>query len=157
MIDESDDNTKRRLQCPTAPKVLDLAEPRDARFVMAGLVSSGTTRGERPFVPRSALIASDLAGQVTGIGCPGSKSPSTKRQGTARGQCDVSADLTTRQGIPKNRRNFASRCPNHGRPSDCVSSRPLPTTTSGELRKLRFDAAKALARSAANAESEWRT
>jgi hypothetical protein len=69
------DDTKRRLQCPTAPKVLNLAEPRDARFVMASLVSSGTTRGEPPFVPRSALIASELAGQVTAIGCPGSKAP----------------------------------------------------------------------------------
>jgi hypothetical protein len=40
----SDDNTERRLQCPTAPKVLDLAEPRDAQFVVASLVSSGTWR-----------------------------------------------------------------------------------------------------------------
>jgi hypothetical protein len=64
----SDDNTKRRLQCPTAPKVIDLAEPRDAQFVMASLVSSGTTRGEPRFVPRSALIASELVGQVIAIG-----------------------------------------------------------------------------------------
>jgi hypothetical protein len=28
----SDDNTERRLQCPTAPKVFDLAEPRDAQY-----------------------------------------------------------------------------------------------------------------------------
>ena len=69
MIDEQrDDNGKRRLQCPTAPKVLDLAEPRDAQFVMASLVSSGTTRGEPRFVPTSALIASELAGQVIAIG-----------------------------------------------------------------------------------------
>jgi hypothetical protein len=64
----SDDNTKRRLQCPTAPKVIDLAEPRDAQFVMASLVSSGTTRGEPRFVPGSALIASELVGQVIAIG-----------------------------------------------------------------------------------------
>ena len=35
----------------------------DAQFVMASLVSSGTTRGEPPFVPRSASIAPDLAGR----------------------------------------------------------------------------------------------
>jgi hypothetical protein len=35
--------------------------------------------------------------------------------------------------------------------------KPLPTTTSGELRKAsHVDAAKAFARSAANAEDEWR-
>src|SRR6266481_5356502 len=103
----SDDNTKRRLQCPTAPKVLDVAEPRDAQSVMASLVSSGTTRGEPPFVPRSASIASELAGQVTTIGCPGSKSPQTRQQRTARGLYDVSADLTTRQAILKNSRDLA--------------------------------------------------
>jgi len=32
---------------PYAPIILDLAMPRDAQFVMASLVSSGTTRGER--------------------------------------------------------------------------------------------------------------
>jgi len=37
---------------------------------MASLVSSGTTRGEPPFVPRSASIASELAGRVTAISCP---------------------------------------------------------------------------------------
>ena len=35
------------------------------RSNVPSLVSSGTTRGELPFVPRSALIASELAGQVT--------------------------------------------------------------------------------------------
>jgi hypothetical protein len=62
-------------ECLTSPKALDLAEPRDAQFVMASLVSSGTTRGETRFVPRSASIASELAVRVTGIGCPGCKSP----------------------------------------------------------------------------------
>jgi hypothetical protein len=41
---------------------------------MAGLVSSGTTRGEPLFVPGSASFASGLAGQVTAIGWLGSKS-----------------------------------------------------------------------------------
>ena len=50
---------------PIAPIILDLAVPRDAHFVMASLVSSGTTRGEPRIVPRSASIASELAGKVT--------------------------------------------------------------------------------------------
>jgi hypothetical protein len=75
MIDHCDDNAKRRPPCPTAPKVLDLAEPRDAQFVTASLVSFGTTRDARPFVPRSASIASEFAGQVIAIGWVGSKSP----------------------------------------------------------------------------------
>src|ERR1700751_3905389 len=74
------DKAKRRRQCQTAPKVLNLVEPRDAQFVMASLVSSGTTRGEPHFVPRSASIASEHAGKVTAIGWAGSKSPSTSCQ-----------------------------------------------------------------------------
>lgn len=62
-------------QCATAPRVLDMAEPRDAQSVTANLVSSDTTRGEPRFVPRSASIASELAEKVTALGCPGSKSP----------------------------------------------------------------------------------
>lgn len=50
-----------------------LAEPGDAQFVMASLVSSGTTRGEPRFAPRSASIASELARRVIAIGWPGSK------------------------------------------------------------------------------------
>ncbi len=69
-----DDNTKRRLQCPIAPIILDLAEPRDAQFVMARVVSSGTTHGA-PFVPSSVSIASERAGQVTAVGYPGATSP----------------------------------------------------------------------------------
>ena|SRR5437867_1938465 len=105
----SEDSTKRRLQCPTAPKVLDLAVPRDAQFVMASLVSSGTTRGERRFVPRSASIASELAGIVTAIGWAGFKSPSTSCPRTARGLYD-GPDLTTRQGIFRDGTDFAPRC-----------------------------------------------
>jgi hypothetical protein len=52
-----------------------MAELRDAQFVMANLVWSGITRGEPPFVPRSASITSDLAGQATRIGFPGSALP----------------------------------------------------------------------------------
>lgn len=50
---------------------LDLAEPHDAQFVMESLDSSGTTRGEPLSVPRSASIASELAGLVIAIGYPG--------------------------------------------------------------------------------------
>src|SRR5258708_21826717 len=114
----SEDNTQRRLQCPTAPKVLDLAVPRDAQFVMASLVSSGTTRGEPRFVPRSASIASELAGKVTAIGWAGSNSPSTSCPRTARGLYDR-PDLTTRQAISGNGTDFAPRCPNHDGLSDC--------------------------------------
>jgi hypothetical protein len=60
---------------PNCSEILDLAKPRDVQSVLANLVSSGTTRGEPRFVPRSASIASELAGQLTAIGCPGSKSP----------------------------------------------------------------------------------
>jgi hypothetical protein len=65
-----------------------LAEPRDAQFVMASLVSSGTTRGEPRFAPRSASIASELARRVVAIGWPGSKSPSTSCRRTAQGLYD---------------------------------------------------------------------
>jgi hypothetical protein len=74
MIDEErGDNTSRRVQCLTAPKVLDLAAARDAPFVMANLVLSDTTRGELRFVPRGASTASETAKQVTGIGRSGLK------------------------------------------------------------------------------------
>jgi hypothetical protein len=62
-----------------------MAEARDARSVMAGLVSSGTTRGEPLYVPRSALLISEPAGQVTAIGWRGCKSPrpdAENREGT---------------------------------------------------------------------------
>jgi hypothetical protein len=61
---------------------------------MASLVSCGTTRGERPFVPGTASIASELAGQVTALGCLGCKSPETKRQKAARGFYDISAEAS---------------------------------------------------------------
>jgi hypothetical protein len=60
---------------PNCSESLGSAEPRGAQFVIGSLVSSGTTRGEPRFVPRSAWIASEFAGRATEIGCPGSKSP----------------------------------------------------------------------------------
>ena len=99
----------------------NLAEPRDAQFVMASLVSSGTTRGEPRFVPRSASIASELAGKVTAIGWAGSRSPSTSCQRTVRGLHDI-PDFTTRQAISRNGTDFAPRCPNHDGLGDCRSA-----------------------------------
>jgi hypothetical protein len=134
----SDDNTERRLQRPTAPKVLDLAEPRDAQFVVASLVSPGTTRGEPRFVPRSALIASELAGKLTAIGWAGSKSPSTCCHRTAR-RLNDGPDLTTRQGILETARTLIRAAKTMtdsaiaGQPKA-----PLPGTTSGQLSKLRM-------------------
>jgi hypothetical protein len=61
-------------KCPTAPRASDPAEPRDAQFVTASLVWSGTTRGETLFVPGNASIASEIAGQAIAIGCHGSNS-----------------------------------------------------------------------------------
>jgi hypothetical protein len=85
------ESTRRKAQCPTALRALDLAEPRDAQFVTASLVSSGTTRGEPPFAPRNALIGSELG--VIAIGWTGSKSLSTSCRrmaaGAAHGQSDA--------------------------------------------------------------------
>ena len=60
----SNDNTERRRKCPTVLKALDLAEARDAQFVIASLASSDTIRGEPLSVPRSVSIASELAEQA---------------------------------------------------------------------------------------------
>ena len=59
-------NCSERLGCGRATRCAVC----DGKF---GLVRYYSWR--TPFVPRSASIASELAGQVTGIGCPGSKSP----------------------------------------------------------------------------------
>ena len=77
---------------------------------MASLVSSGTTRGERPSVPESASIASELVGTVIAIGWVGSLSASYPT--TARGRYDIS-DLGTREAIFENSKDFAPRRPNH--------------------------------------------
>ena len=121
MTDERLDKTERRQQCHTTPEVSDIAAPRDARSVMASLVSSGTTRGELLSVLASASIASELAGQLTAIGCPGSGPPHSWCQRTARG-CHDARDLTKRQRISENSTDFAADCPNHDRPSDCGST-----------------------------------
>jgi hypothetical protein len=65
------------------------SKQRDAQSVMASLVSSGTTRGEARFVPRSASIASEFAAKVTATGWVGFKSPLTSCERTARGLMTV--------------------------------------------------------------------
>jgi hypothetical protein len=78
-------------------------------------------------VPGSASIASELAGQVIGVGCPGPKSPWGKRQRTA----------------------------DHDGPGDAGQLKALADDYQRRAEKAsHVDAAKALARSAANAEGE---
>ena len=113
------DRAKRRQQCPPAQKSLNLAKP-DAQSVMANLVSSGTTRGERPFALGSASIASEVGGTVTATGY-WLQSALTSGQRTARGLHEV-PDFTTRQRIFGNSPDFAPRCENYDRPSGCASA-----------------------------------
>jgi hypothetical protein len=106
---------------PTATEALDPGTPYDAQSVTANLASSGTTRGELPFVPRTASIALELAAKVIVIGWVGFKSRSTSCQITDRGLYDF-PDLTTRQGISANSLGVASRRPIQNRPSDSQSA-----------------------------------
>jgi hypothetical protein len=76
----------------------------------------------------------------------------------ARGLYEVSADLATRQGILKNSRDVASRCPYL---TDIAIAGQLKSLADDYERRAEkashVDAAKALARSTANAEGEWWT
>jgi hypothetical protein len=58
----------RRQQCVTTPNILGTARPHVARFATEGLASYGTTPGEPPSVPRSALTASRHARKATADG-----------------------------------------------------------------------------------------
>jgi hypothetical protein len=151
----SGDKARRRPQCPTALKVLDMAKPRGARFAMASLVSSDTTRGGPLCVPGRASIASKLAGKATAIGCPGFTLLWTLCQRIARGSYDV-PDLTARQEILENGADVAPRCSSHDRLCDCGSAQRLAEDYERRAQKAsQVDAAKALARSAADPQSEW--
>jgi hypothetical protein len=134
----------------------DMATPRDAQFVMPSLVSSGTTRGELPFVRGSVSIASELAEKVTAIGWAGSKLPSTNCQGIARGVYDV-PDLTTRQGYLETARTLLRAAHNM---TDRAVAGQLKALADDYQRRAEkaphVDAVKALARSAASAEREGR-
>src|SRR6266436_312947 len=107
------------------------------RSNVPSLVSSGTTRGELPFVPRSALIASELAGQVTQLAAlapnrlrPGAREP---REGSMTLQISQRGKeyLKTAQTLLRAAQTMTDERLR-------VSLRPLPTTTSAELRKLRM-------------------
>jgi hypothetical protein len=58
----------RRQQCVTTPNILGPAQPHVARFATESLASYGTTPGEPPSVPRSALTASRHARKATADG-----------------------------------------------------------------------------------------
>ena len=131
-----------------------MAEARDARSVMAGLASSGTTRGKPLFVPRSALLISEPAGQVTAIGWRGCKSPrpdAENREGTMTFQ------------ISRRGKEYLKTAQTLLRAAQTMTDRAI----AGQLKALaddyqrraekasHVDAAKAFARSAASAEREW--
>jgi hypothetical protein len=112
---------KGDLQCPTAPKVLDPAEPRDAQFVMASLVSSGTTRGDPPLfqeVRRSPQSSPGERPQLAGLAPnrlrPGDREP---REGTMTFQISQRG-----KEYLETARTLLRDCPNHDRPSDCGSA-----------------------------------
>src|SRR5436190_10165174 len=71
MIDDNSDRVEETT-CQVAQKAPEML--RGAQSVMASLVSFGTISGERPFVPKSASIASEPAKKMIGAGCPGSRS-----------------------------------------------------------------------------------
>jgi hypothetical protein len=136
---------------------LDLAEPRDAQFVMASLVSSGTTRGEPPFVPKSASIASELAGQVTAIAA---LAPNRLRPGVSEPREGPMTFQISQRG-----KEYLRTAQTLLRAAQTMTDRVI----AGQLKALaddyqrraekasHVDAAKAFARSAADAEDEWRT
>src|SRR5580692_11785045 len=130
-----------------------MAEARDVRSVMAGLVSSGTTRGEPLFVPRSALRISEPAGQVTAIGSRGCKSPkpdAENREGTMTFQISQRGReyLKTAQDLLS-----AAKTMTDSAIADQL--RALADDYQRRAEKVsQIDAAKALARAAANAEGE---
>lgn len=138
----------------TLVNMLRTVQPSVALSVMASLVSSDTTRGEPPFVPRNASIALELAGQVTAIGYPGSKLPYTRprepREGTMTFQLSHRGNeyLKTARTLLRAAKTM----------TDQAIADQLKALADDYQRRAekasRFDAAKASARSAANAESE---
>jgi hypothetical protein len=69
----------RRQECTTVPNIFVTAQPSVAQSVTEGLVSSGTTPGELPSVPRNAPIASRPAGRATADGCADFTPPDSGR------------------------------------------------------------------------------
>jgi hypothetical protein len=88
-------------------------------------------------------------------GCPGFTLLWTLCQRIARGSYDV-PDLTARQEILENGADVAPRCSSHDRLCDCGSAQRLAEDYERRAQKAsQVDAAKALARSAADPQSEW--
>jgi hypothetical protein len=123
--------------------------------VMAGLVLSGTTRGEPLFVQGNASIASELAGQATGIGCLGCNRPRQSDREPREGSM-------TFQQISRRGKVYLKTAETLLRAVQTMTDRAI----AGQLKALaddyqgraekasHVDAAKALARSAVNAEGE---
>jgi hypothetical protein len=71
MIDDYSDRLEETT-CQAAQKAPEML--RGAQSVMASSVSFGTISGERPFVPKSASIASEPGEKMIAAGCLGSRS-----------------------------------------------------------------------------------
>ena len=71
MINDNSDRLEGTT-CQVAQKAPEML--RGAQSVMASSVSFGTISGERPFVPKSASIASEPAEKMIAAGCLGSRS-----------------------------------------------------------------------------------
>jgi hypothetical protein len=77
---------------------------RAVQSVMASLVWFGTIGGERPCVPKNVSIGSKPAGEMTGVGFPGSRSRyplPDKWRGTASANMDqqILGDSRSRAGV----------------------------------------------------------
>jgi hypothetical protein len=143
---------------PTAPKVIDIAEPRNARSVTASLVSSGIFRGELLCVPGSASIVSELARQVTAIGCrPGSRPPCSR--------CKRTVEVVMTLEISRRGKEYLKTAQTLLRAAQTMTDGAV----TGQLKALaddyqrraekasHVDAAKELARSVSSTEGEWLT
>ena len=123
---------------------------------MAGLVSSGTTRGGLLLVPGSASIASELAGRWSELAAL-----APNRLGPSDGE--PREGFMTFEQISQRGKEYLITAETLLHAAQTMTDRAI----AGQLRALaddyqrraekasHVDAAKALARSAANAEGEW--
>ena len=134
-----------------------MAGPGDVRSVMASLVSFGTTRGEPRFVPRSASIASELAGKVTAIG---GLAPD-RLQPAAREPCEGFMTLQISRLSKQYLETAQTLLRAAGTMTDSAIADRLKALADDYQRRADkaslADAAKAFARSAASADREWLT
>jgi hypothetical protein len=136
------------------PSAFAMAEARDARFVMASLASYDTTHGGPLFDRRGVSIASKLAGQVIAVGCLGFKLRWTNRQEPREGTMTLEISqrgkqyLKTAQTLLRAAKTMTNQA---------VASQLKALADDYERRAEKascVDAAKALARATAEAESE---